>query len=266
MRKSFAKTIAPYAAAMMLCASIFVAGSGYSSAAPLTCGGMGGYEGFGNYTRLPVNARETPIGVSGAITARLPDICGNQVPGDIFSFVWVLIGDRDTMGLAQAGLALETGTAIPHPSTCLQDFYEWHHDGNSHFIAPAGGRVRFSTCIADGSQRQYSVRSTSTDKNFAHFAFSIAPYPGSRGGDLYTTQWTRADWTFIVPQYFAETNNAGADIVGTVLSKSSIYSIGIQPSDGSAQMNTPCYLQIGNSAPRGNVSSSGCLTTYQWSN
>lgn len=265
VRRHFKKNVARYVIVLMLSASLPIVVSGSSTAAPVDCGGAGGFEGFGNYSTPPRTAHEVPIGVSGAITARGPSICGNQVPTDIFSMVWVMLEDRDTGGLGQAGLVLETGTGVRNASSCLQDFYEWHHDRSSGFNAPAGGRFRFSTCIPDGSHRQYWVTSTSTNKSTSQLAFSIAPFPGPRGGSLYTTQWHQlADWTYIEPQYFAETSNAGADIVGKASSKSSIYGMGIQPADGSAQISTPCYLASADSAPRGYVSASGCGTTYQW--
>lgn len=266
MRKTWKTSFLRYVAVLLLASGLSIVSSGSSNAAPLTCGGAGGFEGYGNYSRLPANARETPIGVSGVITATAtPSMCGNQTPPDLFSMVWVMLTDRDTHGLVQAGLIEQRGTNFSNPSTCMQDFYEWHHDSNSHFIAPGGGRFHFSTCISVGSKRQYYVSSTTTNLSNAHLAVSIAPYPGNKGGALFTTQWNIAAWTFIVPQYFAETDNYGADIVGTASSKFSISGMGIQPADGSAQVHTPCYLQAGDNAPRGNVGSSGCYTTYQWS-
>ena len=232
-----------------------------TAAIPTCAGGGAGWEGFQGYSTRPTNPHYFPIGASGAITFEEPALCTVNRSSDEFSSQWVMIFDATNGGLVQAGADRDqfNGTT----SGCLSDYYEWHKDGSSQFTNPNGGRFIDNTCYSDGTVRQYRVSSTSTTASTARLTFQHGPYPGSLVSD-YTTTWTRSAWTNIYPKYSAEVDDSSNDIVGSADHHAVISSIGIQSSDDGGFIYTPCYLAADQSAARGHLSSSGCLTIYTW--
>lgn len=181
---------------------------------------------------------------------------------------WVMLADSSTGGLAQAGIVVEIGgEGVAHP-TCATTFFEWHHSGSSGFTAPGGGRVDdYPNCTTADQGHTFRVLSVGTDvpgQGSDYLVLQVGPATGTPS-TVYQTRWSTDSWTHIVPEYNSETDNAGADIMGTSRSHAVLYDLGIQSADGSGLIPLPCYMNQNHSAPRGHVAASSCQQFDTWS-
>lgn len=238
-------------------------GAGVADAVPAQCSGSGGFEGYNGYTSgQPNSAHNTARGTSADIVTQNPGLCTINSAG-VFSMIWVMMADTDTLGLVQAGEVHET------PYGCIKDFYEYHKNRSSGTIGNGdGGRVLNNACLADGQTRRYRVLIQGTTANPV-----INAYWGNPGGTMnlvYSapgaiSTWTILPWTHIVPEYDAETDNDGANIPGSASAPALMQSMGILAGDGAGLIPTPCYLTSIQTAPRGHLAASGCQNFSVWS-